>query len=103
MHFVCGFRFDDQFADALLLPVPNQCAVFFFNALQNVRRVWSPAAVWKDRVREGELGQRDLAASQKRRWIRSKRGMDARRGATDATLYRLPRPCRCARLRHFLI
>ena len=81
MNFVRGFRFRDQFPDALLLPIPNQCAVLFFNALQNVRRVWSPAAVWEDRVREGEFGQRNLAASQKRGWIRAQRRTDSRRGA----------------------
>src|SRR6266542_2690804 len=81
MHFVRGFRLDDYFADALLLCVPNQCSVLFFNALQNVRCVWPPTAVWKDRICEGELGQGDLTASQKRGWIRAKRGTDARRGA----------------------
>ena len=81
MNFVCGFRFGDQFPDALLLPIPNQCAVLFFNALQNVRRIWPPAAVWKDRVSESELGQRELTASEKCGWIRTKRGTDTRRRA----------------------
>src|SRR4029077_10940931 len=81
MYFVRSLRFDDQFPDALLLSIPNQRSVLFFNAPQNVRRIWPPAAIWKYRVCECELRQGHLTASQKCSRIWAKRGADARRGA----------------------
>src|SRR5262249_17309666 len=50
MHFVrsLGFRYD--FPNALLLPVPNDCSVFFLYSLQNMRCAGSPAAIGKNRV-----------------------------------------------------
>src|SRR5439155_27049880 len=67
MDFISCLRFDDVLpAAGLPLRVPGR-AVLFFDALQNVGRVWSPAAVWKYRVGERELRERCLAASRRRR------------------------------------
>src|ERR1700731_1162622 len=79
MDFISCLRFDDVLpAAGLPLCVPDR-AVLFFDALQNVGRVWSPAPVWKYRVSKRELGERDLAAAEKRRRIRTQWGTNARR------------------------
>src|SRR6266496_5159509 len=77
VHLIGGFRFNDYFPDALLLCVPHQRSIFFFDALQNVRRTCPPAAVWKYRVSQREFGERDLAAAQKRGGIRTQRRPNA--------------------------
>src|SRR5207248_10789582 len=79
MYFIFGFGFDNSLPGACSLCVPFHRPVLFFNAFQNVRRVRSPTAVWKYRVSERELGQRDLAAPEKCGRIRTKRGTKARR------------------------
>src|SRR6266480_4735859 len=81
MHFVRGFRFGDELPDTLPFRVPNQSSVLFLDALQNMRHVWSPSAVWEYRVRKSEFGQSNLAAPEKRSGIRTKRGMNSRRSA----------------------
>src|SRR5262249_19797523 len=81
MHFVRSLRLNDDFPDTLLLRIPNERSVLFFDALQNVRHVWSPAAVWEYRVRERELSQSHLATAEKRSRIRTKRRMNACRSA----------------------
>ncbi len=87
MDFISCLRFDDVLpAAGLPLCVPDR-AVLFFDALQNVGRVWSPAAVWKYRVSERELGERDLAAAEKCRRIRTQWGMN---------------PCRATKLQDFI-
>src|ERR1700681_263958 len=77
MDFISCLRFDDVLPVAgLPLRVPDR-AVLFFDALQNVGRVWSPAPVWKYRVSKRELGERDLAAAEKRRRIRTQWGTNS--------------------------
>src|SRR3984893_266916 len=79
MDFISCLRFDDVLPVAgLPLCVPDR-AVLFFDTLQNVGRVWSPAPVWKYRVSERELGERDFAAAEKCRRIRAQRRTNARR------------------------
>ena len=81
MYFERGLRFGDYFPDGLLLSIPNERSVLFFDAIQNVRCVWAPAAVWENRVCKCQLGQSDLAAAQKCGRVGAKRRTDARRGA----------------------
>src|SRR6266480_7894950 len=77
MHLVRGFRFGNELPNTLPFRIPNQSSVLFFDALQNMRHVWSPAAVWEYRVRERELSQSDFAAPEKRSRIRTKRRVNA--------------------------
>src|SRR5438309_11595855 len=70
MDFISCLRFDDVLpAAGLPLCVPDR-AVLFFDALQSVGRVWPPAAVWKYRVSERELGAREFTGAEKGRRIR---------------------------------
>ena len=73
MHFVGGFGFDDCLPGTIALRVPYQCSVLFLDALQNVRCIWPPAAVWEYRVSQRELSERNLAAAEKRGRIWPKR------------------------------
>src|SRR6202140_5124968 len=104
MDFISCLRFDDVLPVAgLPLCVPDR-AVLFFDALQNVGRVWSPAPVWKYRVSERELGERDLAAAEKRRRIRTQRRTNARRATKlqdliDASVHSDANGCATFRLR----
>ena len=77
MHFVSGLRFDDCLPGATALGVPHQRSVLFFDPLQNVWCACPPAAVWKYCVSQRELGERDLAAAQKRGGIRAQRRTNA--------------------------
>src|SRR5438093_1537088 len=65
MYFERGLRFGDYLPDGLLLSIPNERSVLFFDAIQNVRCVWAPAGVWENCVCKCKLGQSDLAAAQK--------------------------------------
>src|SRR5437588_1469288 len=87
MDFISCLRFDDVLpAAGLPSRVPDR-AVLFFDALQNVGRVWSPAPVWTYRVSVRELGERDLATAEKRRRIRTQWGTN---------------PCRATKLQEFI-
>src|SRR5215468_9873725 len=78
MDFVRGLRLGDELSDTLSFRIPNQGSVLFFDALQNMRHVGSPAAVWKYRVRQRKFGQSDFAAPEKGGRIRTKWRMYAR-------------------------
>src|SRR5438046_7184016 len=79
LHFVIHFWFDHDFSCALSLCVPDDRSIFFFDSVQNVRCIRSPAAGGEYCVSESELGKRDLAASEKCGWIRAQRGTNPRR------------------------
>ena len=61
--------------------MPDHRAVFFLDAIENVRGVRAPAAVGKNGVGQGELGEGDFAAPEKRRRERAQRGANAGRAA----------------------
>ena len=77
MHFISRFGFDDGLPGARALCIPYHGPVFLFDAFQNVRRARTPAAVWKYRVSERELGNRDFAAAEKCGRIRTQGGTNA--------------------------
>src|SRR5437660_964282 len=79
MHFVGCLGLDHVLPLAAFpLRVPDR-AVLFFDAFQNVGRVCAPAAIWKDRVAESELGQCDFAAPKQCRRIWSQARTNSRR------------------------
>src|SRR6202166_1179015 len=79
MNFVGSFGFDYILFVRILLRVPNDRSVFFFDPVENVRDIHAPTSVWKNRVGESELGQRDFAAAKQGRRIRAQAGTNSRR------------------------
>ena len=79
MHFKRRLRFHRGLARLLLFRLPDDRAVLRFDAIENKRRVRVPAAVRETRVSQRQFRERDFAAAQKCRGIRTQRRFDSGR------------------------